>query len=66
MSDQVDLEIKTAFLERTLDTLNEVVLEQGNIIDRLERRLDSLEKRIKAMREGEDEVGPHDEQPPHY
>lgn len=66
MSDRVDLEIKAAFLERTLDALNEVVVEQGNMIDRLERRLDTLEQRLKAMRDGEDEVGPHDERPPHY
>ena len=66
MSERVDLEIKTAFLERTIETLDEIVVAQGNALASLERRLVLLEQRVKAMREGGEEVGPHDERPPHY
>lgn len=66
MGERVDLEIKTAFLERTVETLNEVILEQGTALASLERRLELLEQRVKALREGDEQIGPHDERPPHY
>lgn len=42
----VELETRLAFLERTLDDLNEVVIDQGRAIQRLEDRLARLEGRL--------------------
>ncbi|MAE77091.1 MAG: hypothetical protein CMJ85_09505 [Planctomycetes bacterium] len=66
MSERVDLEMKTAFLERTVETLDAVVREQGNALASLERRLALIEQRVKAMQGGGHDVGPHDVPPPHY
>ena len=64
----VDLEIKLAFLERTVETLNEVILEQGDSIDRLKARLGRLEARSRESEHGgaEKQADPLDERPPHY
>jgi SlyX protein len=59
----IDVEVKIAFLEETLDTLNDVLLEQSKTLEQLKRKLDRLEQRVGSA--GED-VGPQDERPPHY
>jgi len=58
------LESKIAFLEHTVDALNEVALEQGRAIETLERRLARVEERLVAG--GEEEGDPRQERPPHY
>jgi len=65
--DQVDLEVKMAFLERTVEELNGVLLEQGRILDSMQRQLIELESRMKqGLGDLGQDVGPHDEKPPHY
>ena len=49
----VELETKLAFLERTVDDLNEVVIDQGRSIQRLEDHIARLEGRL----EGEGDPG---------
>jgi SlyX protein len=56
-----ELEIKLTHQERLLDELNEVVTEQRNVIDRLEKRTVMLEKALFSMQEE-----PANEAPPHY
>jgi SlyX protein len=59
------LEIKFAFHEHTLDTLNQVIAQQDHELIRLKRRLDELEatvKRTDPNRPDADAV----ERPPHY
>jgi SlyX protein len=64
---RIELEIKIGFLERTVDALNEVVLEQAGTIEVLGRRLTELEFRVKAPDELEPEPDdPLSERPPHY
>ncbi len=64
---QVELESKIAFLERTVEDLNEVLLAQGDVLQELERRLARVEARQRAAQEGEGPAGdPLDERPPHY
>lgn len=46
-------------LERTVSDLNEVVIEQGKVIDRLKAEL-------KALLERRPEAEPIGEPPPHY
>lgn len=57
------LEIKAAYLEKTVRDLDEVVLQQGNLIKDLVRRVDQLERQLQAGAEGRE--FPH-EKPPHY
>ena len=65
--DRVDIEMKMAFLERTIEELHVVVLEQGRIMDQMQRQLVELESRVKqGIGDLGQDVGPHDEKPPHY
>lgn len=64
---RVDFEVKAAFLEQTVDTLNEVIIEQGRSIEALERRVTDLEGVAKGqMDAGEGGGDPLEERPPHY
>jgi SlyX protein len=64
----VDLEMKLAFLERTVEELSEVVLGQGKELERLERRVRELGERMttKGDGTGDAEADPLQERPPHY
>jgi SlyX protein len=65
--DRVELESKIAFLERTVDDLNDVILEQGKSLEELGRRLAKLEGRIDPGGDSESGDGDLDAQrPPHY
>ncbi|MFO0666137.1 MAG: SlyX family protein [Polyangiaceae bacterium] len=55
----VELELRYMLLERTVSDLNEVVIEQGKVIDRLKAEL-------KALLERRPEAEPIGEPPPHY
>lgn len=66
-NDVVDLEMKLAFLERTVEVQNEVILEQGTELQALSTRLARLETRANADDSGAGEgLRPHDDPPPHY
>ncbi len=65
----VDLEMKVVFLERTVDELNDVILDQGKSIDALVLRLRLLEERLRQSAgeaTGEEERSPEDDRPPHW
>lgn len=70
--ERVDVEVKVTFLEQTLEALNEVVIEQGSAIERLEARLARLEALAKEGPggaqgvSGEDPRTLEDDRPPHY
>ncbi|MGM0601673.1 MAG: SlyX family protein [Candidatus Rifleibacteriota bacterium] len=60
----VELEKRLTYLEKYVDELNEVVISQGKIIDRLK-----AEVKVLRDKDGESEVDasrPADEKPPHY
>ncbi len=65
---QVDLEMKLVFLERTVDELGEVILDQNKSIDALNLRLRLLEERLKQGQGGgtEEERSLEDDRPPHW
>jgi SlyX protein len=68
LEDQIiELQTKLQFQEETLQKLDEVVVQQSDLIDRLHRRLKELEDRLEQMRyeRGEPE-SLKDEKPPHY
>jgi uncharacterized coiled-coil protein SlyX len=56
------LETRLAFLERTVEQLDEAILDRGAQLERLERRLADLDNRVPRPEEGD----PLDERPPHY
>lgn len=62
----VDLESKLAFLERTLELLDEVVREQDQRLEAFERRLAELGERFSKAEGEAEERDPADERPPHY
>ena len=59
----VDLEIRVTFQERTIEELNEVIIDQQNQIDRLARELKRVQEQIRTP----PAPGPiPDPLPPHY
>lgn len=61
-----ELQSKFAFLERTVETLSQVVIEQGNEIGVLRQRIERFESRLQVQGEGDAERDPLEERPPHY
>jgi uncharacterized coiled-coil protein SlyX len=63
VSDQIDLEIKMAFLEGALKDLDDVVRETATAMRALEARLASLEAQVASE---PSRGAPPDEVPPHW
>ncbi|HED64947.1 MAG TPA: SlyX family protein [Planctomycetes bacterium] len=69
--DRIDLESKIAFLEHTVDALNEVVVSQAATLDRMSARLALLEQRLSQDRgegigDGAASGDLEAHRPPHY
>lgn len=62
-----DLQMRLAFQEDTLQQLDSVLIQQNDLIDRMNRRLAYLEERLKSLetREPGNTEG-DDKPPPHY
>jgi len=60
-----DVEVRMAYLEATVETLNQVVIDQQNRIDLLVREVQTLKQQLEA---GAEFVRPQSEDtpPPHY
>ena len=65
LSERIDaLEMRIAYQDKTIETLNQTITAQWTEIDRLTRQLAELKERV---REAESNVpGPANERPPHY
>ena len=61
----IELEIKTAHQEVTIQELREALDQHHHLIEGLKAQLKKLESQVKNALEGE-EVGPHQQKPPHY
>jgi len=59
----MELESRVAIQDRTISDLDEVVRQFSERVEVLERRLSEL---VEEHRTGRDNVGPHDDPPPHY
>lgn len=59
-----DLESRLAWQDDTIDSLNAVIREQWERVDRLEQRMNALEERIRELEVNEG--GPPITPPPHY
>ena len=62
-----ELEFQLAHLQRQFDQLNEVVTGQADTIDRLQRKISTLEGSVSNLKTAsEPATDPLDEKPPHY
>ncbi|RUO63527.1 SlyX family protein [Pseudidiomarina insulisalsae] len=64
-----DLESRLAFQDDTIETLNQLVTQQSDQLQRMEQQLKLLGRRLQQMQERNDEGQPlsaADEIPPHY
>jgi SlyX protein len=70
MSDEdrlIDLETRLAYQDDLLEQLNQTVARQDQRIAELERYLELVSERYRALREQMDRLDPHeDAAPPHY
>ncbi|WP_417449181.1 SlyX family protein [Kordiimonas sp.] len=64
-SRMADLEMKFAFQQETIDSLNDIVTKQWALIDRLTRRLDKLQGEMAELEAGRSD-NKADPPPPHY
>jgi len=62
----VDLEIKIAHAERTIEDLSEGIYRQQLQIDKLDNAIQLLTKKLQSGTSGELDIGPANEKPPHY
>jgi SlyX protein len=61
-----ELEIRLTHIEDTLDVLNQTVIDQHNLIDRLQLQLSILEKKLKAVATSNIALESEETPPPHY
>ncbi len=59
----VEIEKRLLYLERFVDELNEVIVEQQKQLERCYKELARLQPKISSP---VDETATHDEKPPHY
>lgn len=59
----LELEVKAAYQERTIEELHEVVLELRKEIEALRREFEALRSEAQSS---EKPIGPANEAPPHY
>lgn len=63
----VTLESLVTYLDKTLVTLNEVVIDQARQLDLAKSRIEMLTSQLSLLREPAPEPRkPEDEKPPHY
>lgn len=61
-----DLETRLAFQDDTIQALNDVLVAQQRVVERLQLQLEALAKRQKALIEELGSVEDDGEPPPHY
>jgi len=59
-----ELEVKFAFQQETIDSLNQTVTEQWGEIDKLKRQSTHLKSQLEAMEDGAGDI--ENTRPPHY
>ncbi len=64
--DIVDLQTRMAFQDGVIEQLNQVVTDQQQQIDRLERRMEKLLGQVEALQEDQLIQQANEPPPPHY
>lgn len=63
----IELQTKLQFQEDALQTLDDVVIRQADVLERLQLKLDELEARQEQwLHEASEAQAPTEEKPPHY
>ncbi len=63
----IDIQTKMAFQEETIDQLNDVIIQQQKAIDKLQRQLLQLDKKVREeSQQWQHDGAAQDEKPPHY
>ena len=62
----IDLETRIAFLEDSVDALNQLVYQQSKDITQYQEALKSMSQHMKQVQSDIEEFKPQDEVPPHY
>ena len=60
------LETRQAFHEDTVESLNKVIIQQQQDIDRLQLLIEILEERIKQSANQQTDIASEEQPPPHY
>lgn len=60
------LETKIAYMENSIAELNEVLVEQQKDLDGHTKKIDTLIRLFRELKEGDGDDSPHDIRPPHY
>lgn len=60
----IDFEVRLSFQEQTIDQLNDAILHQSKIIDKLINSVDFLSNKMQSIGNGQEDV--FDQKPPHY
>lgn len=67
MEDRItELEIRLTHIEDTIDILNNSVIDQHNLVDRLQLQVAILEKKLKAVASSNIANESEETPPPHY
>lgn len=60
------LEIKIAYQEDTIESLNQIVIQQQTQLERLSAKMGAIVDKVKSLEEPESASGEQIELPPHY
>ncbi|MEK7393913.1 MAG: SlyX [Fibrobacterota bacterium] len=59
----LELEVKTAYQDRTIEALNDVILELRSELDKFRREFEAFQSEAQSA---DKPIGPGNEPPPHY
>lgn len=62
----IEIETKLAFAEESIEQLNDVIVSQQKMLDKLTRQIQILDKKIEDESQNWQQSNPIDETPPHY
>lgn len=61
----IDLEIKITHQDVLIEELQQALYEHHSLIEKLQKNVTELKERFEGAMAGE-EIGPHNQKPPHY
>ena len=62
----IEIETKLAFAEESIEQLNDVIVSQQKMLDKVTKQIQLLDKKIEDESQNWQQTNPIDETPPHY
>ena len=62
----IEIQTKLSFAEESIEQLNDVIVSQQKMLDKLTRKIQLLDKKIEDESQQWQQTNPVDETPPHY